>query len=155
VTWPTDTVTPSPDSVAQALNGQIRQLVNRFATWRASINTTGLVGSSDALENYSQAIALRRNMTSWQGTTGLAAAIQRLYNQPSFDPATEGATVKSALDSFVTWFQTNWPKTAGGFPAFHSYDAVTGDITDFTITLAAAQKTAVLARIDAVLATFN
>lgn len=157
--WPTDAVNPAAEDAARGLNVAIRTMVQTVTAWRAQINSTSLIAASDAVGNYQTIAALKQSITTAQAVPGIGAAIIALYAPGNgFVLATEATNVKAQIDAFVTAFQGFWPKVttgpATGSPSFNAYDIVTKQLISFNVTLDAATKTTVLARLDALLAAF-
>lgn len=157
MTFPTSRQNDSVENVAEELDAMLSTMLDQLQAWRARINVNSGTSASEAHDNYQRVTAVRAYVAAKVAAnpTGITAAYQRRFsNLAGFNPATEWAVSKAAIDAFVSWFQGAWPKTADGYPSFHAYGG-DGQFVERTVPLTGAAKTTVLANIDAVLATFS
>ena len=146
------------EMVVDEMIATLRSMVDQLSAWRGRISASNSASGQEAYANYQRLTSARTYLTTQIALqpAAIAASYTRRFAELSeFDPDAEWTKSKAAMDAFISWFQDNWPKTPGGFPAFVQYNATTGELQDMSIPLAGATKTLVLSRIDAVIATFS
>jgi hypothetical protein len=154
--YPTSRTDDSAEAVAVEIDGQASATLDQLESWRVRIAAGGDVSGSEAHANYQRLTALRTFMAAKIAAdpVGITDAYHRHFTDLGpFDPVAEEAVSRAAIDSFKTWFQTNWPKTTQGWPAFAAYGS-TGELVDLAVPLTTNQRNTVISRIDAVLAAF-
>lgn len=156
MTFPTSRQQDSVENVAGELDSMVSTMLDQMQAWRGRISANSASTGSEARDNYQRITAVRAYVAAKVAAnpSGIAAAYQRRFpSLVNFNPATEWATSKTAIDAFVVWFKGAWPKDASGRPVFQVYG---GDdqLGEMTVPLTGGAKTTALANIDAVLATF-
>lgn len=145
------------ESVAEQIDGQVSSALAQTLQWRNSVNATGNVQSMEAESVYQSLLALRAYVQERKTVPGLEQAyLRRFPTLGSFDPSAEWNAALLAIDNFASWFQANWPeRTASNKPAFTAFSVGTGELQQFTVTLGAAARAALVSRLDAVMAAFT
>lgn len=156
MTFPTSRQQDSVENVAEELDSMLSAMLDQMQAWRGRISANNASTGSEAQANYQRITAVRAYVVAKiaSNPAGIAAAYQRRFpNLVNFNPATEWAASKAAIDAFVVWFKGAWPKDASGRPPFTIYGP-DDQFAEMTVALAGGAKTTALANIDAVLATF-
>lgn len=154
--WPTSRQVDSVENVAESMDSLLSAMLDQAQAWRAEIAAGADAKATRALPIYQRVAECRDFVASKVGVspTALAAAYQRRFPTiDGFNPVSDWALAKAGLDDFVTWFQSAWPKLATGEVAAHRYGP-TGQLVELSVTLTAGGRTALLAKLDALLAAF-
>lgn len=161
MTVPTSLTRPNCVAIAMQFDDSNTAMLSNLAAWRAAINTNSASGGGQAQDNYQRIMGLRKwvavNITArpQADRDAIIAAYKTIFSGIStFDPATDWPPAVTAITNFKTWFQANWPKTAGGAPAFHLYDA-DDLLADNSVAITAGTKTTVLGLLDAITTAFG
>lgn len=155
--WPTSRGSQSAERVAEGLDSMIVEMLSQMESWRSRIAANSSSTGQEAQANYNRvmAVLLYVNASVIPNASGVTATYLRWFsNIAGFNPPTDWPPCQAALQDFVTWFQSAWPKTGGGAPAFHQYRQ-DGALETLVVPLDEATKTLVLAKLDAVLNAFN
>lgn len=148
----------NPETVAAQIDEMIRSAMALTTEWRNVVAAGTTISSEQSRAVYQALASLRAYVEVNAGVPGLAAAVQRRFpNLVGFDPVAQWAPGKLAIEAFGQWFQANWPKrvTTTNEPAFSQFNAADGTLIAFTITLPAPTRTALLDKLNAVLAAFT
>lgn len=151
------------NKIADELDERFAQMYSALSAWRSRVNTNSATDSLDAESQYRSVTSVRSFVAVRvaANASGIAAAYIRNYPSHqggSWNATAEWATAKAAIDDFVTFFISIWPKkvTTTGEPAFLRFRAdASEELESFSVPVAGAAKTNLLARIDAVLAAFT
>jgi hypothetical protein len=155
MTFPTSRQGDSAESVAESVDGVLSRAVDQLEAFRIRVNS-GTIISAEAQAIYAELTGARVYVEARKSVNGLAESYARRFPAlVSFNPGVEWATVRVRLDSLITWFVTNLPKDAAGRPVFLRFKAVTQELEPCDIALSVPVRTALLAEIDATLATFD
>jgi hypothetical protein len=144
------------DTLATEVNANLLAMLSVLRVWRDRTAASTPLSARET-QNVLQTCASVRNFVETnKAAPGLAQAYGRKFSGYSGTLATDWATAKTALDTFVNWLIANWPqKSAAGHPAWAGISATNQEAIDFTVTLTATQRTTVVGHADAVLAAFN
>lgn len=157
MTFPTSRQVDSADRVASTIDGALSQMLDQAQSFRAAVNAESQADTARVRQVYMSLTSTRRFVEQKKTTAGLAESYKRSFAHlgEQFDPAAEWATSKAALDTLIIWLQANLPKDASGRPVFERFATSTGELESFVIPIAGAGKAALLANLDAMLATFG
>jgi hypothetical protein len=143
--------------VARRMNNALKVAYDRATDWRVEV-AAGSLNSFTTRETY-QALALARQTTvSGLSVAGLAEAYRRMYPTlpVDFNPSTAWDEAETPVSALLAFVRNNWPhRDASGRPVFEAADPVSGELKPLSVAINAGTRTALLSRIDAVLAAFN
>lgn len=156
MTFPTSRQVDSAEAVAESLDAALSQMLDQVQAFRAEVAAANSVSSLTARSIYQVIAAARRYALDLIDTPGLAEAYMRRFtNLTGFNPGAEWATAQGELTQTIVWLQGALPKDTNGRPVFDSFNPTTGELTDYQIPLSSGAKTALLTRLDALLAVFG
>lgn len=155
MTFPYTGVNPNAEDVAGSIDAQISRLVFELQSFRTAAASGGI--SSLLIRSiYISLTSIRLFVETKKSVNGLGPAFTRRFpDRAAFNPATEWATSKAAIDTLVNWFKTNVPKDGAGRPTFEQYRTGTDELEAYSLTPSTTLRNQLLAQIDGVLATFG
>jgi hypothetical protein len=149
--WP---VFDDPDQITQGINAAAKGIKQALSDWSATIAASSQMTGALTAEHYQQMAGFRLNMTQWVGEDAPdinTAMARRKSGLGGFDAAARWAELETQISAFLDWIAANWPeRTADGWLAWQKVDA-TKQLTDGVVTLTAAQKNAVVNRLNAII----
>jgi hypothetical protein len=142
--------------VTASIDSRLSSMYDQVLAFRATVNAGTSVVSTAAENVYQVVTSTRTYCEAKKNTPGLAEALRRYFFTlgVDFNPGSEWSAVRVPMDALVTWLQGNLPKDASGRPVFNQFNAVSGELEPFSITISGANKTTLLSRLDALLAAF-
>lgn len=157
--FPTSRQAASVERVAESIDGALSNMVDRVSAYRNNVLASNSVSSLETREIYQLLAATRRyvetSIASVDAQSLVQAYVRRFPGQQNINLGAEWATAYNELGQTIQWFQSALPKDANGRPSFDQFNPSTGELQAWQIPLTDVAKSALIGRLNAIMAAFS